>query len=212
MPPHLSYSFMSVRSHKHLVRLNVVGKLWKLISTGYLYLPFSSELSRSRRTKIRDDRVIRELAKSKSANRPYGGTTATPRWQMKRLSRMQMEIYGGWNRFSRGITSAFIRRKERRAREIERESERERIGEWGREKSAWGERGNTREYNSRKNLIPKQLVIRRSANNRFVLATDTQSRCVCICICSCTYMKCTYMCAPHLAIVTSIQFPGDIIT
>lgn len=30
---------------------------------------------------------------------------------MKRLSRIQMEIYGGWNRFRRGITSALIRRR-----------------------------------------------------------------------------------------------------
>lgn len=111
----------------------------------------------------------------------------SPRWQMKRLSRMQMEIYGGWNRFRRGITFALIRRKGE-----------EEGGEERRE-------GSIREHNSRKNVIPKQLVIRRSTNNRFV-SRRAYNRGICTCVFARVYVPTCSSCNP------TIQFSGDIIT
>lgn len=86
-------------------------------------------------------------------------------------------IQGGWNRFRRGITSALIRRKGS---------------------------GSAREHNSRKNMIPKQLVIRWSTNNRFVSRRErTQLWHLCMRVC---------LYVPIYLVVTSIQFPEDIIT
>lgn len=65
-----------------------------------------------------------------------------------------------------------------------------------------------REHNSRKNVIPKQLVIRRSTNNRFV-SRRTHSRDIFAHVCACVLRMCTF---PPARCNPTIQFSGDIIT
>lgn len=65
--------------------------------------------------------------------------------------------------------------------------------------------GSIREHNSRKNVIPKQLVIRRSTNNRFV-SRRAHNRGICTCVFARVYVPTCSSCNP------TIQFSGDIIT